>query len=368
VRNTSLDFLDHHIGLHDFVIPVGDGFLVIYAEPDGAPEKCQALQFDLNTFYLGEESTSELHADIKHERLEPAALTERLSAPASSFTGGAVSAVANEPDAASEPEAQPTAAELPLTVLPVWSIGKQALTGYWIAPEQPNRTVGRHGYDPSWAETGWHREDKDFLELDLRILARAIADLKACLGSGRKCVVGYSVHSTTMMNRNRRRTFLQTLAETPTEVRPLLLGRIAEVQAGTPMGAVAEWVHQLRSITPRVALEIHHTQRAVTGMDDVGLWSVSCVMPSGQLSAADVANLGRNIVVWSRDLKKQNLKLRLDNVEDARLLGLMLDAQVDFCSSPRLWPAVAAAEGMKAFSRDQFMHSFPATAAERQTA
>ncbi|MGZ3273796.1 MAG: hypothetical protein ACXWKY_09825 [Caulobacteraceae bacterium] len=352
VRETSASFIDQRIGENDFVIPAGDGFVVVYAEPDGAGDKCRALQGELNTFYLGDEATKDLSASVTHKTLDAHALIETLSAPT----------------VLHDLEAVASLAETTLAILPVWNGPKQAITGYWITPDLGKRGLIRYGYDPAWAETGWHREDKDFLELDLRILARARSEAAACLQGGRRCIIGYSVHSTTMMNRTRRRSFLQALAETPSEIRPLLLGRVAEVQSGTPMAAIAEWAHQLRAVSPRMAIQIHHGQRDVTGMQELGIFSVACVLPSTPPSAAEADALQRLIVIWSRDLKKQNLKMRLDNLEDPRLLGLALDAHVDFCSSGRLWPAVAAPEGMKPFSREQFLMSIPATVAERRMA
>jgi hypothetical protein len=352
VRETSADFINQRIGQHDFMIPAGDGFVVVYAEPDGAADRCRTLQDELNTFYLGDEATKDLSASVTHQTLDADGLIERLSAAVITHDLGGAASVA----------------ETPLAILPVWNAPKQAITGYWITPEQGKRALSRYGYDPAWAETGWHREDKDFLELDLRILARARSEAAACLQGGRRCIVGYSAHSTTMVNRARRRAYLQALAETPAEIRPLLLGRVAEVQPGTPMATIAEWAHQLRAVSPRMAIEIHHSQRDVTGMEELGISSVACVLPATPPSAAETAALQRSILVWSRDLKKQNLKLRLDNLEDPRLLGLALDAHVEFCSSPRLWPPVPAPEGMKPFSRDQFLMSLPATAAERRMA
>jgi hypothetical protein len=352
VRETSADFINQRIGEHDFVIPAGDGFVVIYAEAEGAAEKCSTLQAELNTFYLGDEATKDLSASVTHQTLDAHGLLEQLSAPA----------VAHDLDAAS------SLAETPLAILPVWNAPRGAITGYWITPDQGKRALQRYGYDPAWAETGWHHGDKDFLELDLRVLARARSEAAACLQGGRRCIIGYSVHSTTMMSRNGRRAFLQALAETPSAIRPLLLGRVAEVQSGTPMATIAEWAHQLRAVSPRMAIQIHHGQRDVTGMQELGIFSVACVLPATPPSAAEADALQRSIVIWSRDLKKQNLRMRLDNVEDPRLLGLALDAHVDFCTSPRLWPAVPAPEGMKPYSRDQYLMSLPATAAERRMA
>ena len=82
VRETSLDFIGQRIGQHDLVIPAGDGFVVVYAQPEGAADKCAALQGDLNAFYLGDEATKDLSASVTHETLDTPSLLERLSAPA----------------------------------------------------------------------------------------------------------------------------------------------------------------------------------------------------------------------------------------------------------------------------------------------
>lgn len=354
VRQTSLDFIQQRIGPHDLNIPVGDGFLVVYAEVEDAARKCLDLQDEIDAFYLGQEATHGLSASVRHESLGAHVLIERLSRPCS--------------PPAVDLAPPPTLASMPLTMLPVWSVAQQAITGYWITPDQPGLGFGRFSYDPAWTETGWHREEKDFVELDLRILERAVQAIQTSLVSGKRCLVGYSVHSTTMMSRTGRRTFLQALAGTPVDVRPFLLGRVAEIQPGTPVAAIVEWVHQLRGVSPRMAIAIHPSQRDVTGMDELGVFSVACVLPTANPTTADVVSLTRTLNVWSRDLKRQNLKLRLDNVDDPRLLGLALDGQVDFCTSQRLWPAVSAPEGMKPYSHEHFLKALPLAATEHHSA
>lgn len=360
VRDVSHDFIGQRLGPHDLVFPAGDGFLVVYGEPDGAARKCQSLQEALNGFYLGEEFTRGLSASVRHESVGAAALMEQFAhqqpapAPAPSWS------LALAPP--------PAPADLPLRVLPVWSVQQQAITGYWITPEHPGRSFARFGYDPAWAETGWHRDDKDFLELDLRILARAIREIEGCLERSQRCLIGYSVHSTTLINKSSRRAYLQALTATPILVRPLLLGRIAEVQEGTPFAAIDEWTHQLRVVSQRMAIAIHPHQRDVTGLDELGLTSIACVLPTARPTSTDVGVLSRQITAWSRTLKRQNLKLRIDNLDDPRLLGLALDGHIDFCSSPRLWPPGPGPEGMKPYSRERFLKSLPMPIAERRSA
>jgi hypothetical protein len=352
VRESSLEFIRRRMSPEDLVVSAGDGILVVYGEADGAAQKSRVLQTDLDAFYLRDQDTHGVSAEVRHERLRAADLMQRLN------SGGAMLPV----------EAPVAPADIPLTMLPVWSVAQQAITGYWIAPDHKGRSIGRYSYDPAWVETGWHREHKAFLDLDLRILERAVTEVKSCLERNKRCLVGYSVHSTTLLDKNDRRTFLQALADIPPEVKPLLSGRIAELQAGTPLGSVAEWAQQLRRANPRVAIEVHYTQMNVTGMEDLGLTAMACVLPTSAPNAAETEMLARNITVWNRDLKKQNLKLVLDNVDDPRLLGMALDAQIDFCSSPRLWPAVSAAEGVRPYSKNQFLLALPLTAADRRSA
>ena len=374
VRETSLDFIKKRAGAHDLVIAAGDGFLVVYAEPEGAADKCRQLQADLNAFYLGESFLRDLSATVRHESIAAAQLLERLEVvapmPVAPPPGPRLEASASHhlPPMAVEIETPLPLSEVPLALLPVWSAMQQAITGYWIAPEWPNRRVARRAYEPDWSETGWRHDEKDFLELDLRILSRAITEIAAGLKEGRKCLVGYSVHASTMMNRNLRRLFLQALMAAPPATRPLLLGRIAEAPPGTPMATFAEWVHQLRAVSPRVAIEIHPGQRNVTGMEELGIFSVACVLPTAHPTAAESAALARMIGVWSRDLKRQNLKLRLDNVDDPRLLSLALDGQIGFCSSPRLWPATRTVEGMRPYSRERLLRALPQAPSQRQSA
>jgi len=373
VRDTSLEFIRRRAGAHDLVIPAGDGFLVVYAEPEGATDKCRSLQGDLNAFYLGEASLRELSANVKHESIAAAQLIERLEAVAparaeGSGPGPEVGLHHHLPPVALDVEPPVPLSDVPLKLLPVWSAAQQAITGYWIAPDWPGRGFARHAYEPNWSEADWGREDKDFLELDLRILTRAVTEIATCLKQERRCLVGYSVHASTMMNRNLRRSFLQALMAAPPATRPYLLGRVAEAPPGTPMATFAEWVHQLRAVSPRVAIEIHSRQRNVTGMEELGIFSVACVLPTAHPGATETAALTRIIAVWSRDLKRQNLKLRLDNVDDPRLLSLALDGQIDFCTGPRLWPAVGAAQGIKPYSREPFLRALPQAAAERRSA
>ncbi len=337
VRDAAAEFISRRIAEEDIVIPAGDGFLVVYAEPAGAEEKSRALQSALDTFYLGEEATRGVQVHVAHESIDSDALIRRLSTPS-----------------LKTPAPEPKPAAPTLVLLPVWSTAQEAVTGYWIAPASGAQSAPRLGYSRVWTETGYHRESDDFLELDLQILARAVAEAQGCLRRERRCLIGYSAHATTMLNRPRRQAYLQALAAVPGDVRPYLLGRISELEIGAPIARVAEWVHQLRAVTQRMAIQLHHNQKEVGGLQDVGIFSVACVLPTAQKNAAEMAVFERTIQMWSRVLKRDGLKLRLDNVTEPRLLFHSVEKGADFCSSETLWPMVSEAEGMRPYSRDRF--------------
>jgi hypothetical protein len=353
VRETSFDFISRRIEAHDIVIPVGDGFLVVYAKAEGAEDRSRALQGELDSFYLGDAETRGLSARVEHRSLDAALLIERLAEPAGPLKFDI---------------APPTdARNLPLKTFPAWSVAQGAITNYWITPEHSTLNLGRYSYDPIWTATGVNGHDSDFLELDLKILDQAVNGILSCLQRDRRCVVGFSVHSTTMINRNRRTLFLQALARTPQQVRPYLLGRIAEVQPGTPTSTLGDWVHHLRAVSQRIAIQIHPTHRHLAGFGAMGLKSVACVMPQARPTASEATAFAKLIPGWSRDLRRQGIMLRLDNLNNPQLLDLVT-GHVDFCSSPRLWSPVALPEGVKPFAQGQFLDAIPLTRTNKRAA
>ena len=326
----------------DIMIPAGDGFLVVYADPKDALAQSQVLQQTLDGLFMHESWSPMLRAEVRHQSLQADAVIQTL--------------------------VEPAPFKPALTTLPVWSASQQAVTGYWtVLDHGPQRPV-RYGYDPGWSATGWHSDDKDYLELDLAILERAVADVEACLAAGRKCLVGYSAHATTLQSKSRRRAYFDALAEVPAPARPYLIGRMAELQQGTPPAAISGWAQQMRQISPRVTMEIHHAQRDALEMVVPGIYGVACVLPSSFKTPVDVVQQARHIQIWKRDLGRANLRLRLDHVVEPRLLIQALDLQIDYFSSAALWPAVADADGVKPFSRDQVLRAMARLAEEPSSA
>jgi hypothetical protein len=236
--------------------------------------------------------------------------------------------------------------------LPVWSSAQGALTGYWITPVRRNGDGSYYGYSKHWQTSGVHREGS-FLDTDLAILRRAVASIEQGIQSKRPCLVGMSAHATSLQHRDRRQVLLRELFAVPDRVRPYLIGRIAEVEPGTPKTVLVEWVHQIRSTTQRVSIEMHSGDRALTALGDMGLHSVACVLPPTPWWGPKVERYGRLIQTLGPALKRQGVKFRLDNVNSPELLGLVASGGVDFCTSDRVWPSVDSPQGIRPYTTAQ---------------
>jgi hypothetical protein len=332
IRANSMQFLQGRLQRDDLVIPAGDGFLIIYSEASDRDFESEsaALRAALNKFFLGRSQTERLRAHVTHKRVDSGGLMRLMSDPA-----------------------PPQDAKHELTFMPVWNARQEAVTGYWLAPYYRAGGQRHFGYDQAWAETRIHSE-ADYLALDLAIAARAAEEAERSLASGRRCLIGYSVHASTMQFRQRRREYLAALYTIEERLRPYLVGKIAEIEPGTPMTSISEWAHQLRPVNGLVALQLHESDRVLAGLNSTGAFSVSFTLQARQHEPAGRASYRRSIARWSQALAKQGLRLRLDNIGDADLLAVAIENQVDFFTSEAMWPPVDGPHGVYLFSKDQF--------------
>jgi hypothetical protein len=332
-------FLERRLAPDDVIIPAGDGFLIIYGDstPTDATRRADELRDALNLFFLGEDWAPPLNATVEPRVVRADALAQMLGEPAEPMPS---------------PETQ-VASSTELALLPVWSVHPEAITGYWPTPVRGLGRYARYGYDSTWLEEAVHEEEADYLAVDLEMLDHAEVALEHALRTGRRCLVGYNVHVTTMQHRVRRQAFLQRLRAVPLPLRAYLLGRIAQIEPGVPAMTVSEWVHQLRPVSLRVAVELHHTERTLNWLDGVGVHSVSTVLPPRPKADDERQFYASFLHKWGSALKRQGLKFRLDHVVNSQLMAQALEAGVDFCSSEIFWPPCSAPKGVTPYSQAQ---------------
>ncbi len=356
VRSNSLNFIQGCLGQADIVIPAGDGFLVIYADQshrDVAAESLQ-LQEALNAFYLGEEGMERLRSKVKGVSVGAHNMQSVLT-----FDGGDLSEVEEETPLAAAPTEKPKL-EHECWFAPVWTVAAEAVTTYfgtWRYRDE--RGQHRYGYDPGYRADGKLNEDETFLDLDLEMLVRAEHAAATALTSGRKCLIGFSVHSSTLRRRDLRAAYVSRLATVPDRLRKYLIARIAEVEPGTPLITLTEWIGALRPVTARVVVELHPTERVLTGLMGVGIFSVSLSLPLAGAATADERRrfaeiLGR----WSAVLKKQDIRFAVDHVIDPVLLELCCRLGVDSVTSEAVWPLAKSPGAVSPFPRASIAAAF----------
>lgn len=354
IREGALARIHKHLSPNDAVVPAGDGFLILYEQRPGrdfAAER-RAVQAELNQFYLGEEATQRVRVEVNRTTLDPEQLLRSVSAPPDAEPSAP--AIAAQTPAPAPIAAEPRSAQLPLALLPIWHVTAEALTAYWLTPLSGHGAQRQPGYSEDWLATG-SSYGADFLDLDLALLREAVNDAQFSLANRRRCLIEFSVHSSTLMIARRRAEYMNQLSRAPAAVRPYLMARVAEFELGAPLSRMAECVYQLRSVSQRVTVQLHESDRARGSLDDTGAFAVAFALAQGrQFSKAGQSAYASLIGKWAQALKRRNVRLRLDNVLNLGLIETLADG-VEFVTSPTLWPIVAEPEGVRVYKQDQLL-------------
>jgi hypothetical protein len=364
VRTNSMAFLQGCLGPRDIVIPAGDGFLILYGDVANREiaSEAQTVQDALNSFYLGEAGMEKLRAQVAGFSIDAKNMHSVLALAGNNAANDIV-----EIDAVRSPatigQASPSEIAAPhmgreIVFSSVWTVQQQAITTYFASWARWENGARRYGYNPAYRTDGTASEDS-FVELDLAMLERATEAAALAIESGRKCLVGFSVHSSTFQRRPARQAYLSRLAATPEPLRKYLMGRIAEVSPGTPAISLTEWVGCLRTVTSRVAVELHPTERVLTGLDATGAFSISCTLPLTEIVTPDQRQRYAALMAkWTPVLQKQGLKFSVDNLIDPVLMEIACRVGVDSVTSSWVWPVREAPAGVISFQRSQIPDAF----------
>lgn len=333
VRVNSMNFLQAALGADDIVIPCGDGFLLIFAGDSGRNMQSEAdtLQQALNTFYMGEEAMRELRANVTPHTLS---------------SGDVASLISHESAVVEKPEPSDV-----IRFAPIYNVAQAVIASYAITPTTGHGPHMRIGHNLDYRQTG-HHEKCDFTALDLAILDKAIDEAMRIQDGPYRCLIGYSVHVTTLKNRNSREQISKRLSAAPAQAQKHMVGKIAEIEIGTPLSNIIEWVSLLRRCTPAVSLEFHHTERAFEGLEQTRAISAGFYLPHPPIDTAETRARAHTLIArWRQALTRQRLRFFVDGMNDPLLLQGVLDEAVDFVTSERQWPLGLQSYGVRTFNR-----------------
>lgn len=328
VREGSLKIIAERLGPDDAVVSCGDGFLVVFADAAGEETqiRSKAIEDALIAFYLGEEALKALRAEVDQETVSASDLAGFVSA---------------GPSAQADPQGRN---DLNLgRFWPVWSMRHMAVAAYLCGPVMEDKEGRRLGYNPFFLDKGVHN-NVDYLDLDLCLLEQAAASAE----QESAVAVGVTVHATSLQSRRNRQTYLQHLAANTASVQQRMFITIAEIEPGTPLMSLTEWTRTLMRYVPRVALELHRSDRAIGAIGSTGAWAAGYHLPAQPIgsSAKARAELSR-LDTWCRSLRRQGLQPFIGGFREAGFLDLAGYSDLGFATGENLWASRTAPAGLK---------------------
>ena len=139
------------------------------------------------------------------------------------------------------------------------------------------------------------------LDLDLCLLEQACASAE----QETSAAIGVTVHASTMQSRRSRNIYLEHLAANASPVQSRMFVTIAEIEPGTPLMSMTEWTRALKRFLPRVALELHVTDRAISSLASTGAWAAGYHLPTMRIaSSLQARNALNGLDAWCRALRR----------------------------------------------------------------
>jgi hypothetical protein len=302
VRSGSVHLIQSHLAANDVVIPAGNGFLILFASGAAEPtrELCDQIRTALIGFYLGEEGLERLHPEVRQQAI------------AAQNVSALLDTAAMKPPKRKLDPALPAGAEVEF--VPLWALREGRIAAEIGWPLLPGRE-GRHvGYDPDFLLGAGHHPES-YLNLDLRILERAIA--VHADGASRR-PVGIQVHAMTMQHRRARESYLSWLSEMREDLPRTAFISIAEIERGTPMMSIMQWVGLLRRHIDHIVLDFHYADHALGGVRETGAWAISTHLPV-QASAQKAQYRGPlldQLKFWTHAIRARGMRLIVYGFQD----------------------------------------------------
>lgn len=316
-RHALARLLGPRLGADDFVVADDDGMVVVFGPGHGQ--------------------------DIALER-------DRLHNTLARIFPGQISLNAFRLDAKAldRPPGPPNPAAAMAGFAPVWSVAQEALNAYYASPQHPSSDGPRYGYSESYRILGAH-DVCDFLELDLQMLRRAVSGLINCRKNGAHCIVGYTVHATTLRHPERQKAYQKQLALIPTALRRYTAAKVAEIERNEDRATLKQWVSLLHTVSSRVLLEFHPQERRVEGLVNTGAWGAGLILPPVTVAGAQGMTTRRELIArWRAAMTRQNMRFFVNGVEDPETFDIACAEGADFVTSGTLWPIVPEPIGLKA--------------------
>lgn len=340
IHNVAADFLRRRVTGNDLLINAGNGFIVVFGEAASAEAEVAAgrLSHALNEFFVGEAGA------MPAPRVSVTSATVKHTALAATF--GEIEVISD-----GKPEDAPRASsegidfrDVEWRFQPTWVVKRETLSSWYAAPYLRSSGVRVPGYlfEPD-ATSSAH-----FLAIDQAGISTADRALGDLVKQGKQALVGMSVHAATLTNLASRNRILAQLDRLDPSLGRYRIIKIAGVAPGFPRLYLREIIALLRARISNVVLgaswdEPDLPSLAHCGAVAVGVYLSPAVIASPPaVLAAALSRIGAGCQAAHAAHIQYSVEGQLQRDLALRLAGL----GVDVITSPTIWPARSAPDGM----------------------
>ena len=165
------------------------------------------------------------------------------------------------------------ALQLSLFLRPVWDIRREAAILYSV---EPYVWVERNQWLAGRAAGATREAEEDSAETDLRVLERALAELKATTTDGKRVLIGASICAQSFTVPWRRRLLTPLLRRIEEGFRDRMVIEVVEVDSGVFSAHLNDLPRHLRSVARYVSLRVPLCQHALKRAARLGFAAVGC--------------------------------------------------------------------------------------------
>lgn len=344
IKSIAHQFLSKRLDPADVIIPGGDGFVVVFGSAKGSEAEAQAatLTHGLNEFFLGSSG---------------GAAAPRMKSTSRSVAVESLMQALREAEII-PPEPEPARDERQSgettrwTFQPVWDVSREALTSYYAVPTSKATGLRVPGYQfEASMET-----PPLYADIDLATLKASETEMRKLFASGKKALIGVSVHVQSLVNSMSRQKICAAIDEFDPELARYRMLKIAAVPQGFPRMYLENIVNALRRRIPNLAVGLSWDEPAVNSLLSCGFGSVGFALPEhvvGSYSSVDQAVLLQKIKRAREAAHGAKAKFFIEGAI-RRDLALRLSAMgVDNISSSLIWEPLAAPDGVVRWTADR---------------
>jgi len=219
---------------------------------------------------------------------------------------------------------------------PMWDVQRNALATYICVPAADGEEGATITGEAAVPDVG-HPEVA--FELDQRVLARVIEDLKILEAVGRKLLLIAPVHFETIATRRRREAYIRRCKEISPASIKLVIFELIDVPEQIPPGRLFELATQFRSVSRAVILRTPVTRSQVYFPYETGIFAVGADL-SG--SARSEAELMRDMERLAGATAKAGLRSYIHGLGSVSLTTAAVGAGFDYIDGDMITNVVEA--------------------------